>query len=508
VAFAGFLHETNTFAPTKATIEDFNHGGGHIPISRGEEILERAPGVNIGVAGALEVARDRGWEVVPLLWTVAIPSAHVRRDAYEAIADEILARLADAGPLDGVYLDLHGAMVCEHVDDGEGEILERIRRAIGPDVPLAASLDLHGNTTRRMVDNADVLVAYRTYPHVDMAETGRLTAEMLDHVMNHGRLAKAMRRVPYLIPIPWQCTTIEPARSLYARVAEMERGDVVSASALMGFPAADFDECSPVVLAYGRTQEAADRAADELRDLFLASEGAFAGRAYAPEEGVREAMRIAAGASKPVVIADTQDNPGAGGDSNTAGMLRALVSEGAERAALGLMVDPQAAAAAHAAGEGADVRLSLGGKSGVAGDEPFEATFRVEKLSDGRFRTSGPFYGDTEMDLGPSACVSIGGVKVVLASRKVQLADQEMYRYVGIEPLEQAILVNKSSVHFRAHFEPIAETVLVCTAPGPMALNAYDLPFRNLEAGLRLSPQGPSFTPPAGSVAQEGPMVS
>uniref|UniRef100_UPI003BAA8307 M81 family metallopeptidase n=1 Tax=Stappia sp. TaxID=1870903 RepID=UPI003BAA8307 len=501
VALAGFLHETNTFAPTRATLAEFEHGGGHIPLSRGQEILDRSPGVNIGVAGALEVASRENWELVPLLWTVAIPSAHVEQDAFEAIMGEILERLAAAGPLDGVYLDLHGAMVCAHVDDGEGEILERVRAAVGPDVPIVASLDLHGNTTRRMVENADVLVAYRTYPHVDMAETGRRTAEQLVRLMNGERFAKSMRRVPYLIPIPWQCTFIEPAASLYRLVGELEGGAVSSTSALTGFPAADFPECSPVVLAYASDQASADAAADRLLRFFEENESAFAGKAWSPEEGVREAMRLAATASRPIVIADTQDNPGAGGDSNTAGMLRALVSEGATRAALGLMVDPQAAAAAHAAGVGNEVELTLGGRTGVPGDEAFTGTFRVESLSDGRFRTSGPFYGDTWMDLGPSACLSIGGVKVVLASRKVQLADQEMYRYVGIEPTEQAILVNKSSVHFRAHFQPIAETILVCTAPGPMALNAYDLPFRNLQPGIRLSPLGPGFEIPPEAAA-------
>ena len=494
VAVAGFLHETNTFAPSRATLTHFAEGGGHMPISRGQEILDRCPGINIGVAGAVDYAREAGWELVPLLWTVAIPSAHVEKAAFEAILGELCERLAAAGPLDGLYIDLHGAMVCEHLDDGEGEILARLRKVAGPDLPIAASLDLHGNVTARMVEESDVLVAYRTYPHVDMAETGRRTAVQLDRLMQSGkRLAKAFRQLPFLIPIPWQCTGLEPARSLYARVAGLEGGTVASTSFLTGFPAADFADCAPSVLTYAEDQAAADAAADALVSDILAAEPAFQGRAYEPEEAIAEALRIAASASRPVVIADTQDNPGAGGDSNTAGMLAALVRAGVSRASLGLMVDPEAAEAAHAAGEGAEVTLTLGGRSGVAGDEPFTGTFKVERLSDGSFMAAGPFFGHTHMDLGLSACVSIGGVRVVLASRKVQMADLAMYRFVGIEPTQEAILVNKSSVHFRADFEPVAETILVARSPGPMALYASDLPFRNLKPGIRLTPCGPTF---------------
>src|SRR5262249_54357426 len=158
-----------------------------------------------------------------------------------------------------------------------------------------------------------------------------------------------------------------------------------------------------------------------------------------------------------IIIADTQDNPGAGGDSDTTGMLRALVRNQATRAALGAICDPEAARSAHAAGEGATVTLALGGKSGISGDEPFSETFVVEKLSDGKFVAPGPYYGGRNMKMGPSAALRIGDVRVVVTSFKAQLADQAMYRFVGIEPTEQMILVNKSSVHFRADFEPIAE---------------------------------------------------
>jgi microcystin degradation protein MlrC len=494
VAFAGFIHETNTFAPTKATYDAFLKGSGHLPLCRGEEMIELVAGANTGIEGALEHARFSGWRVVPVLRASAVPSAHVTEDAFERIAGEIVAGIAAAMPLDGIYLDLHGAMVCEHLDDGEGELLARIRQAVGTAIPIAVSLDLHGNMTEQSVRDADVMVGYRTYPHVDMALTGKRAAVLLDRLMDGERFSKAYRQIDYLIPISWQCTEMEPAQAIYSRLAMMEGDDdVVSLSFFPGFPAADFADCGATILAYAKTQVAADSAADDLKALVDDSEAAFVGRVYSADAGVKEAMRIAATASRPVVLADTQDNPGAGGDSDTTGMLRALVDNAAQNAALGLLYDPQAALAAQQAGLGATVRLALGGRSGVPDDAPFTGDFLVEALSDGFTRVSGPYYGDTLMRLGPSACLRIGGVRVAVASHKVQMADRGLFRYLGIEPEKAAILVNKSSVHFRADFSPIAEAILVCTAPGPMAVDPATLPWTRLRTGLRLSPLGPAF---------------
>jgi microcystin degradation protein MlrC len=177
--------------------------------------------------------------------------------------------------------------------------------------------------------------------------------------------------------------------------------------------------------------------------------------------------------------------------------LRALVRNNAQRAATGVIYDPQSAQAAHAAGVGATVTLALGGKSGIPGDAPYQETFVVEQLSDGKFVAPGPYYGGRNMHMGPSACLRIGGVRVVVSSHKAQLADQAMYRFVGIEPTEQAILVNKSSVHFRADFEPIAEKLLICAAPGAMPADTATLPWTRLRSGIRIKPNGTAFVPAA-----------
>src|SRR5689334_113636 len=497
IAVGGFLHETNTFAPTKATYDAFVHGGGWPGMKLGDEVLKSIRNINVGLAGFIGAAEAEGWELVPTVFAAATPSAHVTKDAYERIAKIMVDGIKAAGPIDAVYLDLHGAMVTEHLDDGEGEILARVRRVIGKDVPLVASLDLHANVTPEMMEHADALIAYRTYPHVDMADTGRASAKHLALLLKtKQRFAKSFRQLPFLIAISWQCTSDFPTKGIYERLAALESDAVPSLSFAPGFPAADFRDCGPSVFAYGRTQDDADRAADAIVKLIESHEDDFDGKIWTPDDGVRHAIELAKRASKPIIIADTQDNPGAGGDSDTTGMLRALVRNKAS-AATGVIYDPESAKAAHAAGVGATVTLSLGGKSGIAGDEPYRETFVVEKLSDGRFIAPGPYFGGREMEMGPSAALRIGDVRVVVSSHKAQLADQAMYRYVGIEPTKEKILVNKSSVHFRADFEPIAASLMSCADAGAMPASTADLPWTRLRPGIRIKTNSPVFNPPS-----------
>ena len=399
-----------------------------------------------------------------------------------------MERIRQALPLDGVLLDLHGAMVCAHLDDGEGALLERVREAIGPGVPLVAALDLHANVTEAMVEAADLLEAYRTYPHVDMAATGARTAAALGALMEGRRLEKALRRVPFLMPIAWQCTDMDPARGLYAALERLAEGRPMSLA--MGFPAADFPGCGPTVLAYG---EGAGEAADALLADALAAEAAFAGEVWSPDAAVAEALRLAAGAGRPVILVDTQDNPGAGGNGDTMGLARALVAARAQGAAIGSIVDGEAARAAHAAGLGATVRLALGGRSRIPGDAPLDAEFAVAALSDGRFRATGPYYGGVAMDLGPSARLTLAGVDLAVTSAKAQMADRAMFRHLGVVPEERPVLGVKSSVHFRADFGPIAHAILVVAAPGPMAVDPATLPWTRLARGMRTAPLGPAF---------------
>lgn len=498
IAIGGFQHETNTFAPARADYAQFEAGGGWPGVAYGERIFPALEGANIPAQGAIETLAAAGHRLVGTAWAAASPSAHVTREAYERIAGELLARLAAAMPVDGVYLDLHGAMVAEHCDDGEGELLRRVRAVIGERVPLVASLDLHGNVTRAMFARADALVGYRTYPHTDMAATGARAARLLLAMLAGGaRPAKAYATLDFLTGLQSQCTSIEPCRSLYAELERLERKSGATLSFMPGFPMADFEECGMTVLGYGGDRGAVEDAVARLRAAVAEAEPEFATELYSPEQAVARA--IARGEpGRPVVIADTQDNPGAGGAGDTTGMLAALVRARADGALLGLLIDAEAARRAHEAGEGATLALSLGGRSRVPGDYPFEGEFSVERLADGRFTCTGPMFRGFRMQLGPMAllrCRAAPGVRVAVASRKVQAADREMFRHLGVEPERERILVLKSSVHFRADFEPIAKEVLVATAPGPALADPAQFPWKRLRKGLRLRPLGPAFAP-------------
>jgi len=493
IAVGGFQHETNTFAPSKADYNAFEQGGGWPPLTFGEAIAPRLDGANIPATGAFRALHDAGHRTPGLAWGAASPSAHVTKDAFERIVGEMTTRLAHTGAVDGVYLDLHGAMVTEHLDDGEGEILARVRRVVGPSVPIVASLDLHANVTRRMIELADGLVAYRTYPHIDMAPTGKRAAELLLRTISAGApLHRAMRPLDFLTGLSSQSTFIQPGQRLYELLEQVEREHDTVLSFTPGFPMADFPECQMAVFGYGPDAARVRRAVDALANAIHDAEPEFALDLYSPEEAVaRAAQRGEPGA--PVVLADTQDNPGAGGNGDTTGLLAALIKRDPRDAVLGLLIDRASAKQAHEVGLGRSALFKLGETSGVAGHVPLEGEFKVAALADGKFTCTGPMFKGFKMELGPMAVLSHGNVRVVVASKKVQAADQEMFRHVGIEPVQQRILALKSSVHFRADFQPIAKEVLVVVAPGPAKADPTMFGWTRLRKGLRLKPGGPAF---------------
>ncbi|MDR6288532.1 microcystin degradation protein MlrC [Inquilinus ginsengisoli] len=494
IAVGGFQHETNSFAAVKADFTQFETADGWPGLSRGAALEPALAGINLPAAGFIDAAIAAGHTVAPLLWCSASPSAPVTNDAFERITTMLAADLRAAGPVDAVYLDLHGAMVTESIPDGEGEILARIRAVVGPDLPMVASLDLHANVTRRMVDLADILVPYRTYPHVDMAETGARAAALLDRMLAGWRPGKAFRQAEFLISLVAQCTLAAPARDLYALLADLEHRHGVSLGFSMGFPAADFADCGPSLVGYGADAAALAAATDELTAAIAAAEPDFVPVLLPPDAAVAEARRLAANARRPVVLADTQDNPGGGAESDGVVLLDALIRGDAQGAVLGVLADAATAAAAHAAGPGAVLDRGIGAGSAYGGQQPLQGRWTVEALGDGRFTGTGPFYGGNRMQLGPMALLRHpDGVRVVVSSRKQQAADQAMFRHLGVEPSAQKILALKSSVHFRADFGPIAEAVLVVEAPGPNLADPAAQPFTRLRDGVRLRPLGPVF---------------
>lgn len=493
ILVAGYQHETNTFAPTLADWAAFNRGDTFPAYVHGQAMLDQLRGVNIPIGGFIDAAATRGWQLVPSCWAGAIPSSFVTEDAFERITGSILADVRRGG-FDAVYLDLHGAAVAEHAADSEGELIARIRALVGPGLPIVASLDLHANVTQRMLREADALVAYRSYPHVDMAATGELAAELLARRVHAGRREPLRaQRLPFLIPLNAQSTWMEPAKSLYDALLAIDQRHGTVSSFCMGFPAADFDECAPMVWSHGAAAEAA------AAELFaLVSQPAQWQPDYLDAaDAVAQALVLAEHAERPVVLADTQDNPGAGGDSNTTGLLHALLQQGAGqrhpgRVALGLMFDEAAAERAHAAGIGATLELALGTAvptfTGRPSDPPVQGRYTVRALSDGRVTLKGAMMTGVALTLGPSALLEIEGVLVAVVSGKMQLMDRELLAMLGVRAEAMKIIVVKSSNHFRADFTPIASRILVAKAAGPMAADPGDLPWKHLNPGVRTRP--------------------
>lgn len=497
IAIAGFQHETNTFAPIPTGFADFESGGAWPGITRGKAVLDTFSGLNIPIGGFID--SGEAFEPVPVLWAGAEPGGYVAQAAFDRIAGEIVEGVTAAGPIDGVYLDLHGAMVTQDHEDGEGELLRRLREAVGPDLPIAVSLDLHGNLTQAFAALASVVAIYRTYPHVDMAATGARAARLLSRLLARGRpFAKAFRQIGFIAPITAQSTRREPGAQLYGMLPALERDGAVSVDFAFGFPPADITDCGPSVLAYGEDEAAAARAAEAMAEAVLDAESALSNPLVPARQAVLKAMEIADGAARPVVIADPQDNPGAGAVGDSTGLLDALIEAGAREAAIGVIWDPDCAAKAHEAGVGAVIEARIGGRFPEIGGPAVTAPAVVEALSDGRFRFTGPFYGGATANLGPMACLRLDGrdggtVRVVVGSRRAQNADQAMFRALGVAPTEQRIVAVKSAVHFLADYEPIAETVIFAEAPGANPCAIDRIPYRNLRPGIRLGPTGPRF---------------
>jgi microcystin degradation protein MlrC len=511
IFIAGYQHETNTFAPTLADWEAFNAGHTLPAYRRGAKVVETYKDTNMPVGGFIQAAAEHSWELVPSVWAGATPSSYVTTEAFERICGDICEDLREAVEqgIDAVYLDLHGAAVAQNADDSEGELIARIRAIVGDSVPIVGSLDLHANVTIRMLETADALVSYRTYPHIDMADTGRLAAKLLGRRFKLGRKERLhYLRFAYMIPLNAQSTWMQPAKHLYEELIASDVAHDVVLSFCMGFPAADFAECAPMIWGYGEHSEQAVKA------LYAsASQPKQWDPGVLPvAQAVALALQRAEQSNKPIIIADTQDNPGAGGDSNTTGVLHELLRQGAGkrfpgRVALGMLYDPESADKVHdlmqnqsvavinsarGAMNSVVIDLSLGKAvptfTGQLSDPPVQGQFIVEQISDGDCTYKGPMMTGVTAHLGKSCALNIEGIRVAVVSGKAQLLDRELLRMVGIVPEEMKIIVVKSSNHFRADFTPLVEDaakdVIVAKAAGPMAADAGDLPWKKLAASI------------------------
>ena len=475
IALGMIIHESNTFFSQPMTMEKFAEKDLHY----GSEIVTHWTGTCNEMGGFLEGAKKYGFDIVPTVAAWGMPLGPLTDETFETLCNSLLSRLEEAKPLDGVLLSLHGAMVAESFPDGDGEILRRVRQAIGPAVPLVVTLDFHANLTEQMVRWPDAMVGYDTYPHIDQADRGLEAAGILHRMLTEGlrpKLALACR--PMFIHILCQLTERLPMlKAIELAHAIEQRPGMVSVSVAGAFAYSDVPQAGFSVYAVAENDAAlAQQAADDVADLVWQHRLGFQMALPEAEEAVRQAIAEPTGLT---VLADVGDNLGAGTPGDGTILLAELMKQQA-RGALVLLCDPEAVAAAVEAGVRERVRVRVGGKIDNHHGGPVEIEGVVRTLSNGVFRNIGPMREGVVDDQGRTAVIDTGGILVVLTERRMPMWNIEQLRSLGIEPTRLRIIVVKAALAHRAAYIPIAARNIDVDTPGLAAAEVQRFTYHKL----------------------------
>lgn len=478
VGIGGIWHETNTFSTEVTEKSNFEA----YQLATGVDIIDRYEGTGTELGGMIEGANCHGFTLVPALFAAAVPSGMIDQAVLRDLVDELVTRLRSAGPLDGMLMVVHGAAVAEGIDDADGWILAQIRAAVGPTVPLLAAFDCHANLSQTMVDQADMLIGYDTYPHTDMAERGRETADALASMLqDQSRPFSAFRKLPLLTAPQMQATSEPPMSDIMAKLHAIEgRGSILNGSIAMGFPYADVADLGASVLVYATETEAAARAADDLARMIWQARDRFRPELMAVDEAVQTAM---AAEKSPVVLAEAADNVGGGSAGDGTVVLDALLKHGAKDVVI-VIADPEAVAAAVAAGVDGAFDDLVGGKVDQLHGPPVRVQGRVQLLTDGRYRHTGSYMTGYETSMGRTAVIEAGGIKIVLSSLRTMPFDAGQLHSVGIEPRDMRIIVAKSAIGWRAAYGSIARQAITVDSPGIATSNLARLRFNKCPSPL------------------------
>jgi len=475
---AEISHETNTFNIRPTDLQAFRDRY----LLDGPSAVGAKGHTNTELAGLLDVGRAHDWDVTHVISAAAGPGGRVTRAAFKTLLAPLLEAAAQGG-WDGVFLILHGAMVIEAHDDGEGEILRRLRAVIGPDLPVAVTLDPHANVTSAMCDLAQILVSFTTYPHVDIRATGRRTAELLHRTMAGDIRPRTIRaHRPMLEEANGGRTDVGPMidRQAMARAFEARR-DVFAISINGGFPCADIAEVGPTVLVTGESHagpltgmadELADdiwaRRHDTLNNYLSTSEAADIARGWRPGGG-------------PLVIADYADNPGSGAYGDAPALLRSLLDADVENACFGPLIDAATARGLQETPLGSQVTCTIGGRTAPEfGGGPLKVSGTLMWRGEGRVVGDGPILGGQERSFGATAVLHVSGIDILIVSIPHQMLDLQQFRAFDIDPATKSVVALKSMQHFRAAFAPIAGRVIICDS-GALCTTKYDrLPYKNV----------------------------
>lgn len=460
-------HETNTFSPIPTPLASFAVGypAGKPPVGRAA--IESYSGTNIGLAAYIDLAREAGAELEVAMAANAAPSGPVANDAFEQMAGAVCAAVKNG--CDALFLDLHGAMVTESHDDGEGELLRRVR-VIAPDLPIAVSLDFHTNMSRAMVESATVMTGYCTYPHIDMYETAaRAGRTLLRALKGEIKPVIVWGKLPMLTHTLRQGHATQPLKDIMDRAVAAERnGEVLNASVFGGFPMADIPHVGlTTVLVADRETKAAEALRETLLDMAWERRADFVYDVEPLAASIAHAKTLSGG---PVVLVDHGDNVFSGGTQDVMETVSESFRQGLADMAVGPIWDLQAVRELIKAGVGAKITIKLGGKTsmpalGLQG-RPLEVSGTVRRITDGRYKVTCPMKTGLIMDHGTSAVLDTGAAEILVCSERMEAFDLGVFRHAGIEPTTKRYLLIKSRQHFRAGFEPIAKHIVLLSGPG------------------------------------------
>ncbi len=462
IALGGVIHETNTFcAGLDAGQRLSSMWAGDCRYSYRRAHLSRR----------CDRSRARnGYELVPIFVANATPSATIARDAYESLRDRLLDGIRDEGPFDAVCLTFHGAGVADGYDDIEGDIVRRTREIVGAETPIVVTLDLHGNMTQKMVQHADLCLPCHFYPHIDMYERGQEAIDSLSAIVS-GDLKPTSHLTILPMVISTTTSNLPPVSQINDLCFEKEEEPgVVDCAINHGFAPADIPQIGITILT--TTNDDPDRAREIANDVARTiwnRRDEFPHTLRSAEEAIAAAL---AAEGKPVILNEASDNPGGGGPGDGTHLLRAMLDAGLDDAIFGHIWDPEVAEQAHEARPGATISVRLGGKHEELHGEPIEATAYVKCVSDGRFIQQSPMGQGSSVDLGKMARLQIDGIDALVSSRRAQTLDPEVFLLHGIDVMRYKIVAIKSSAHFRAGFEPIADAIIQADTPG---LNSVDI---------------------------------
>jgi len=483
LGIAGLGHETITFWPGVTGLEAFKRDE-----LLGHDVIEKRRGTNTPIGGFVDVCESEGVEMLPVCAAFGGVTATVADEVFHHYVGEMKGGFGEAD-LDGILLELHGAMVTESLQDTETHIVREIREAVGYDIPIMAALDLHANISPAILEEATMVFGYHSSPHLDRAETGRRAARaILAAARGDIEPTTAIAKPGVVVPSVFSYTGAPPSSEIIERVEEwMRRPGVLDASVLFSFAWADVHQLgmSAVALTDGDL-DLAREVVDDLSGYAWERREALngAGSLHALDEGVRCAIERSKNARKPIVILDHADRT-----NDTTFVLRELLRQGAENAALPLLWDPDAAQACAEAGVGATVQLDVGGSTGWRDGGPVNVRGRVMWVGEGRYVGTGPMTKGLQVDQGTTAILDVDGIWLQLVSRRVgitggALLDEDPITQFGYKTQDFDIIVTKSKTHFRAVYTPISEEIIVVDAPGqcPADLRAFE--YRNVPPGV------------------------